>query len=407
MTAPTSDVFQQTFTLSLLSNLAGGYIAADPAPDNAVDPLETQLTQNIQTALANATVQASIGAGWKVVWGPAVWRSSATSRVADNAAVVFYNPATTFEDGTVHPTYVVAVAATNFISSFDWLTEDFDVSTIVDFKTYDPAGTPPFPEGKKYSTTNPVISQGTATGVARVLQLTPYGGESLSSYLAALAKSPPAGARIVFTGHSLAGALTPTTALYLSHHGLLSGFDKALVYPTAGATPGNIGFALDFGRAFPGESALSPKPWQYWNTLIHNAYDVVPHAWYPGSLSQIYGLYGNTPNGNPLPGGLSAALIAAGVNSAASTVLYWPLPDQAFSPSPAPQTPNPTGYEDFFRIVLAQHTTAYADEILGGPLPTIDYPFVPGVIREDTAAKAIEIIIAWIKKLFPGQEQAI
>jgi hypothetical protein len=393
------DVFQQTFALSLLSNLASGYRAKDlyiPGPDG--DPLEVQLANNIAVALPMPVVSAGLGNDWKMVWGPAVWRR-------ENAAVVFYNPEVTFEDGTTAPTYVVAIAATNFISGYDWVMEDFTVSSTVNWTQYHPA------EQSHAIATNgfltPVISQGTATGVGQIAKLTPTdpanGKISLSAFIKQINGSVREGTRIVFTGHSLAGALAPTFALYLKEQGALSKFERVNVYPTAGASPGNNIFSNRFADAFP-RKAAGGKAWQNWNVLIRNQYDIVPHAWDPQTLLQLLTIYGNSvsDSGVKIPAPIHIMVLAALAESSASKILYAALPSaelQSESPEGVPETAGA-----YLAMALIQHVQIYISEILGPDFLSIGHaPTVPGVIEVmDAEHRIAEIIKILDKIIHPG-----
>ncbi|MDO8040336.1 hypothetical protein [Janthinobacterium sp. SUN137] len=402
---PNFDVFQKTFALSLLSNLASNYIAKDRyVPGTHGDPLEAQLAENIQVALSTPVVVAGLGDDWKIAWGPAVWRG-ADSRVMENAAAVFYNPEVTFEDGTTAASYVVAIAATNLISGYDWIVEDFTVSSTVSWTHYNPARQPA--TVVSHNSLMPVISKGTATGVRHIAALTPtdpaHGQTSLSDFIAQLNGTAGAGARIIFTGHSLAGALAPTFALYLKEHGALSAFERIQVYPTAGASPGNKTFSNRFGQAFPRKSA-GEQPWQSWNVLIHNQYDIVPHAWSLSTLLQLLTVYGNSDaeGGVKLPEQIYGVVLAALADSAASKTLYAALPNAAFScgsPGPAPATA-----VEYLSMAGIQHVKTYISAILGSDFLAIEHaPTVPGVIEFVDAQRRIAELVRFLEKiLHPG-----
>ncbi|MCC7596120.1 hypothetical protein IGS61_01390 [Janthinobacterium sp. FW305-129] len=395
------DVFQQTFALSLLSNLSSNYIARDRyVPGTHGDPLEAQLVANIQAALPEPAVSAGLGTGWEIVWGPAVWRG-AKSRVAENAAVVFYNPEVAFEDGTTAASYVVAIAATNFISGYDWIVEDFTVSSTVNWAQYDPAM--PFAVAAAPNSAMPLISKGTATGVRHIAALTPtdpaHGTSSLADFIGQLNGTASAGTRMIFTGHSLAGALAPTFALYLKEHGALSRFERVRVYPTAGASPGNTSFSRRFADAFPRQAA-GGKAWQSWNVLIHNQYDIVPHAWALGTLLQLPTLYGNSDaeGGVKLPEQIYGVVLLALADSTASKTLYAALPGAVFSG--APPGPAPATAAAYLTMAGVQHVKTYIEEILGPDFLAIEHgPTVPGVSEFKDATRRIAEIVEILEKI--------
>lgn len=317
-TAPLFDTYQQVFALSGLSNRAADIIGSPTALQNQLQyELGSYLTNtnlkyekdggfvpssypmpiapNAVTDLTdNGAVAQAIGV-WELVWGPVVWSNKTKfdqpDGKADNAIFVAYNPSVTFPGNPAGPmpTYVVAIAATNPLSTYDWDSEDFDVGSAVAWTEWKPNDltklkTPIDPS-------NPVISYGTANGVSKLLAMSPLptavGTGTLAEFLAS--DKIVANAMVVFTGHSLAGALSPTTALYLKQSGALKQFANSLVYPTAGATPGNAAFVSQFAEAFP-VPVVDPQtltlwtidskaPYQAWNTLLWNQYDIVPHSW--------------------------------------------------------------------------------------------------------------------------------
>lgn len=403
--APTLDVFQQIFVLSTLANQASKHEATPlRLLPTSVDPLQQQLQTAIGVTLQAPVMQAEIGDEWALAWGPAVFRP-ADALVADNAAFVAYNPALAYQDGSIFPTYVVGIAATNAISLYDWLGEDAWVSKVADFS--DLVETLKLPaDGAAASFTTPQVSWGTALGLCNVMNLISVGGQTLLDYLRALDAGLAGGpeTRIIFTGHSLAGALSPTVALYLHERGYLSNFERALVYPTAGPTPGNAGFADKFRLAFPAWSMDGAQPWQRWNTQIVNQYDVVPHAWSLKTLLEIPGIYGNKPSGVPVPWEVYA-LTAAALDDAwhgEKAYGYWPVTRWAsFQPTTIP--PVPKTLADFLANLAQSHTTAYNEVILGSAAAGVPVPLVLGVF-DLSLEKCFDDVEQKLHALFGNQE---
>lgn len=222
---------------------------------------------------------------WEIVWGPCVYLAPGCNQ-ATNAMFVAKTT-----DTSVTPnvsTYVVAIAATNPSSLYDWINEDAQVEA--DLMV-------PWPLPKPYTYVHvahpavdagtPFISAGTALGISNLLNnVKPANGPGIADFLAQVANTNDT---VIFAGHSLAGALTPTLAFYLYPTGSSgSGWNQVLVLPTAGATPGNgapslfdknpTAFSQLFTKNFP-QVSTGASPYTTWNTDYANEDDVVPHAW--------------------------------------------------------------------------------------------------------------------------------
>jgi hypothetical protein len=277
------DLWQQVFSLSYMANAASGQTGEASAIAQSLD-------NTLSNFFASSATQSAIGS-WRIVWGPVVFEHApGPTSYADNAMYVAAN--------ADNSEYVVAIAATNSHSDYDWDDEDFDVETTV-------AWTAAFPSLAPYGvpshspSLSPSISSATALGVNNLLGMidTIQGtNQDLVSFLGALPTATTQAAQISFAGHSLAGALSPTLALALfnPNGGKLSQADwqTVAVYPTAGATPGNADFATFFSAVLPPVAATSSKlPYQTWNQDTWNTIDVVPHAWEIATLSQIPTLY--------------------------------------------------------------------------------------------------------------------
>ena len=452
---PTYDVYQQTFALSLLSNRASSksgtavalqqqlqfelsYYLSGVPPISGVTPPDPSPMPAATDAMGD----------WQLVWGPAVYQNvkdGKPSGVVDNAMYVAYCPNVSFPGGPSGgmPAYVVAIAATNATSKYDWLVEDFTVSSVVEWATYDPANIVAA-TGVKPATGTPMISMGTAIGVGHLLQdmSSPTGavqpGTTLQAFLATLKPTEPTA--IIFTGHSLAGALSPTLALYLKQKGALSQFAQVLVYPTAGATPGNVdllglqGFVAQFNDTFPsppsGWSApVAPPPYQQWNADLWNSFDVIPHAWGLLDIRQIPTLYGS-----PALKEVTALAAGAAVEAGKSLVIYSRLRNQELTgvlqtamvmstqsgDKVVPISVPPTSMGDFLKQLILQHISLYSGIaayppnsstpqvpavkglILEQPMPqpATTPPLLPGVTQlteDQIIADVIEWLINWIK----------
>ncbi|HEY8034118.1 MAG TPA: hypothetical protein VIF37_00825 [Methylobacter sp.] len=220
-----------------------------------------------------------IGEDWKVVWGPGVYEMDSRSGKADNTAFVVYSPS--------QDTYVVAIAGTDPSAFLDWFGEDFQVG---------PNDCVNWPNTlNKLPTTSPVdfnqsqISFGTAIGVYNLLNnlvqssSAPNANQTLQVYLSELAPTSTT-TKLIFTGHSLGGALAPTLASWFTYNntkGWTAGTQVSAL-PTAGPTPGNAIFASNWDSTFSVQqekNVNSGNNVNALNALVYNTQDIVPHAW--------------------------------------------------------------------------------------------------------------------------------
>lgn len=431
MTNPSLDAYQQVFGLACLANLAGNYNGSGSELQeqlqydlsyylNNVPPVVAANQQN--PSIANPSVLPILGS-WNLVWGPALVeqaeQNGQPTLVADNALYVAQCDALTFPGGTTLPVYVIAIAATNPASLYDWETEDFSVSEVVNWTTYDPSEIITSGYNKK----DPYISKGTATGIGILLGLTSpetaaSPGTTLQQFLTGL--QPETETAVIFCGHSLAGALSPTLALYLQEQKQLEAFGITLVYSTAGPTPGDVNFADRFNTTFPAlPSSWTSQPGDYqnWNTMHWNTLDVVPHAWQENNMELIAGLYGQSPD--PYTSGILKALRDfAIIDSLKSGAPYTMIRNQSlpgtlqdYGSSGKINVP-PQSMHDYVSQLFLQHTCLYYGRaastdipaiegiILPQPLPGPDTGLIKGVTRvteEETILKIIEQIIQWVE----------
>ncbi|HEX8561299.1 MAG TPA: hypothetical protein VF668_24620 [Pyrinomonadaceae bacterium] len=274
----TYDIVQTTFLLSIAANGAAG-----------IKDTQTQLQGYLEASLNGGTTPIGTqyegffplmnsqlaGGDWKVVWGPCLYSVDGNNPgEATNAMYVARSEALS--------TYVVAIAATNSKSFYDWGAEDFDMLPIY-MAQWQPPTLPemPFtlkPHGRwPVDNPPPAISAATAQGLSNLLKkLTDPSQGPVDKFLSKIVSNKQSEKQtLIFCGHSLAGALSPALALWLYSQPDKSGWKEVLVMPTAGATPGNSGFADLFNAAF----RQSKSPRGNWNTNCANARDAVPHAW--------------------------------------------------------------------------------------------------------------------------------
>lgn len=274
MTNPTYNTIQQVFAMNLFSNFASN---KKGTPQELTNDLSTILSK----LLSNADMQSYIG-NWEVLWGPVVnsYGKDINNKVASNALFVATN-----NQGI----YVVATAGTNPISAYGWLTEDFDVRTMVPWDSNNEA-----PDA-------PRIANGTNIGLQHLLGMTDQSGNTLMQFLQNTFKGVTTPQQLVVTGHSLGGALSSVLALNLNNN--LTTFNPAQTVtvsamPTAGATPGNKAFSEYFS------SQLGTRTVRFWNKL-----DPVPHAWQADMVENIPFLFYPYLVPNPLVQALGALVL--------------------------------------------------------------------------------------------------
>ena len=316
--------FQQTFALSMASNLV-----MDTSGNSVT--LQQLLSARIAALLADPLVVSRMP-GWQVLWGPQVWQDAPLSDKCDQAMVVFRNGATD----------VVAIAATNAASWYDWLIEDANVAV------KRAVGWPGAPPGAW-------ISDGTLVGINRLLGMSSPSshGMSLVDFLRA-SPGPNKDRTLIVTGHSLAGALAPTLALLLftREHLGKSAWRAVKVYPTAGYSPGDANFAAFFAQQFPFQQAAGAAPQEVWNKLIWNTLDVVPRAWDRATLTGLTSLYGSDLEP---PDRAEVSLVEFAAHE-----LSGPHYKQLQSSSVSYHVTHPvTSVDEFLRQVSYQHVEAY------------------------------------------------
>jgi hypothetical protein len=280
------DLFQTTFLLNAASNGANLIWASQQALlgylntylNGGADPNGGQFAGVLPTLKDQL-----LGQDWEVVWGPSLCTLSPyTDGYAQNSMYVARSRS--------NKVYVVAIAGTNATSPLNWVIQDFAVDPsymaawpITSFAA--PAWHAPY-------TDQPAISQATLNGLGSLLGLRdPGAGQLLADFLKAAAAPDQ---RVIFSGHSLGGALSPTLALYLYPNPSNSGWAEVLTLPSAGASPGNTAFAKLFAAAFPAKPASGDHGW---NMDLMNRRDEIPYMW--NLTAQVVGkqnAWGNYPS---------------------------------------------------------------------------------------------------------------
>ncbi|HWI66068.1 MAG TPA: hypothetical protein VNT75_29920 [Symbiobacteriaceae bacterium] len=405
---------QQVFTLSMLANGDAGI--DDPSPAD----LANKLNARLQTLLTSQALTGLIG-NWSVDWGPVVFENQTTSGtysgVADQTMVVFkgQNPDSPSR-GTV---YVVAIAGTNFLSQFDITQEDGTL----------------YPRQSLPGVNGVYISKGTSTGLQTLFAMNnnqvaggPYAGKTLQQYLAAVQNT---NATLVFTGHSLGGALAPALALSLFPNRTATGkWGNVFVYPTAGPNPGGTDFFAAYQEIF-GAKVDPVNPNLTWNQLVWNTLDIVPHAWdYVNDAKSVFPVLAQLPDLYPqictlekTPAAhlcLSAATTAArtyatGTASLSVPIQFHPIstnpgvqgaffsPASPGSPYPAaPTYPVPAGTLTYwFTEAMFQHIVAYfyllqVPELL--PILGCQNPFDPSAPLNTSAQNLAQTVCTKVCK---------
>jgi hypothetical protein len=341
------NLHQQIFAVCLASNAAIGKTGTQAY-------LQAYLYGQIVQKMKQYTADE-----WTIGWGPIVWTKNPTEDEGiGNACFVARNKALTFEDGETYDTYVVSIAATS--STYDWIVEDFGVGRVVDFNAWVQGGIDKLPQKQIGNDGSAFVAHGTASAIYNIVtEPVPSGptGVGSGTLIPFLASIPSKGTKVIFTGFSLGGALSPTLALAIRQAGLFNKFrvQDVLAYPLAGPTPGNQRFSERFAETFP---FYDGPEYNCWNANIVNLLDVVPQAWCDKRALSPKQNIENIPTiwGRPALGIVTTSVFGMGILANSSGVTYDPIRSRYFeSKMPA----RPTDQGQWKKTMKQEHEQAY------------------------------------------------
>ncbi len=201
---------------------------------------------------------------WTIVWGPGIY---AKSLAGPNKSLNCMFIAVPEQDPALA---VVAIAGTNGSSLMDWVVEDFNVLRKVRW-----------PYGS--SALKPQISAGAMYGLDKLVKMKAADAVGNPPVTAREFLAGGSFAKIMVTGHSLGGALSPCYTLYLDETRPAWDPSQSVALScltTAGPTPGDISFSHYY------DTRLKASTRRIWNMM-----DVAPHAYNTLRLGQIPNLY--------------------------------------------------------------------------------------------------------------------
>ena len=353
-------VFRQVFSLSIALDSICHFTGTTENLQNA-----HRKRVNDTLASLNPKGLSSQRCMWQLSWGPVVWKNGTDTSTAspDLSWYAAYHDNLEFEDGSLHPTYVMAIAGTPGTS----------FNRVVDFDAYVSDGqfkTPPkevfagsLDANKAY------LSLSTARAIHTLLTSpapSAVGVRTLLGFINAVKSTKELTARtlprFVFTGHSCGGAIASSVALALVSGGVIPA-ERTSTYSTAAPSLGNAPFANLFERTFRARQMDSAEVYNSWNINLVNTLDAVPQAWChqryvspSQNLSNIPIIYGT-----PIIPDVIRTTDVLITSASDSGMVFKPLPSRYFSGIP-PSAP-PANLEEFLRIAVQQHVEAYLHEV--------------------------------------------
>ncbi|MEM7583130.1 MAG: hypothetical protein AAF560_07105 [Acidobacteriota bacterium] len=376
---PRLNEFQQTFCLSLASNLASNQKVTVTGSDARAAAAKAEaLISSKLTVLLNdllAVLNPLSGTQWAIDWGPGVYVvPPATAATDDQYELTATNVEIVFKDGSGQTdSYVVSIAGTNGASDFDVLVENLATTRVMSWRYGQPGEA------------SVKVSSGTTASLEILIDQINVNGQSLASYFAAKTEK---NATVTFTGHSLGGALAPALALAMCNQD--SPIDSSLPakvrdlgwtarhYPTAAPDIGNQAYAAFLSETFPPAKVDEPitnfsSTLQQWNQKLWNPLDVVPQVWSEQFIAVISTIYGSDLATPDYVNCIVTRALSAIRDLNGGSNPFWPLdPDRNgqfqrmpyIAPSGCDDCTGdehslPDGLCDFVSEMLAQHGSAY------------------------------------------------
>ena len=279
------DQYQQTFVLSMISNMTGGKHKVQNWDNPEREAATKAFKENIKVVFDSVVTKEQMKGKqdpWRISWGP----------------VVYVDPKDHFEKGGIKyfaatqamyvanrgDDYVICIAGTNANSKVD-LAEDSPISK----KT--PLAKEFLKYVSKYLDGKAKVTPGTNMAL-EFLEKLEDGPGNIAKYLNSIENEREA--TVTIAGHSLGGGLTPAMGVVLFHElssfphsgGLHKKFKERRLFPTAAPDIGTQAFVDAVRKLFP-EQAVGDSAYQQWNQKIWSSHDIVPHAWAEKFLLEI------------------------------------------------------------------------------------------------------------------------
>ncbi|KAI1116577.1 hypothetical protein F5Y14DRAFT_449089 [Nemania sp. NC0429] len=319
------NLFQQIYCFSMMTGIVSGHKGSE------------QELQDAMITIFNDKVPGLTG-NWTISWGPRVFKEKKDPKYGpDNVWFAAIDEK--------QKICVVAIAGTQADSGPD-IYQDIDVVEVVDFNAWvgqwsQHGGiTEPQTADPTENKLLPYCAKGVCAGVWNVLRNTSTAageGMRIDEYLRSLDSSYT----VVFTGHSLGGALAPISAKGLTQANLI-GDRTVKVLASAGVSPGNEIFAANYTSSFP-QDPPSGEGYQVYNLDFYNTLDVVPQAWSINLLDDRNLENILTKIIHPSEDFSLAAkilFVLAFGQSLMSKIRYTPLPGRSFTGPPPPDVVN-------------------------------------------------------------------